>query len=259
MSQPKDVLILDEIKVPAPAQPVQPVGEGAAILSMIERAAKDPSVDIEKFERLMAMRERIDSQQAKRDFNDAMARAKGEIGPIVKNRVADFTSQKGRTNYRYEDFAAVAKAVDPVFSKHGLDYRFRSAQEGQRVRVTCIISGHGHSEETTLECPEDHSGNKNAVQAVASASQYLMRYTLKLAIGLSVTEDDDGTSASCGGSDPINADQYAELLRVADSVGATQEDENQLLRLYKIESLHHLPASKLAEAIARIKQKGARK
>jgi hypothetical protein len=254
-----DVMTLDEAKVPAP---IVPVSEGAAILSMIERAAKDPSVDIEKFERLMAMRERVEDRQSKQAFDNAVSLAKGEIGPIHKNRVVDFTSSKGRTNYRHEDFAEVARVVDPVLKRFGLSYRFRSAQDGAKLSLTCILSHRdGYAEETTLEAAKDESGNKNAIQAVGSAATYLQRYTLKLALGLAASEqDDDGRASGASGDDgPINADQYAELLRVADSVGATPDDENQLLRLYKIETLHHLPASKLAEAIARIKQKGARK
>ena len=101
------------------------------ILAMIERASRDPAVDIDKFERLMAMQERVHDRRAKQAFDNAIARAKGEIPAIIKNRTVDFTSQKpgaARTNYRYEDFAAVAAAVDPVLARHGLSYRFRTDQ-----------------------------------------------------------------------------------------------------------------------------------
>jgi hypothetical protein len=33
---------------------------------------------------------------------------------------------------------------------------------------------------------------KNSLQAIASTTTYLQRYTLKLALGLSVSHDDDG-------------------------------------------------------------------
>ena len=43
-------------------------GEGATtMLSVISRAASDPSVDIEKLERLMAMKERMDAKTAARE------------------------------------------------------------------------------------------------------------------------------------------------------------------------------------------------
>jgi hypothetical protein len=171
-------------------------GESAALISIIERAARDPAVDIDKFERLMLMKERVDRQHAVQAFNDAISAAKGAIGPIVKNRTVDFTSAKGRTNYRHEDLAAITLVIDPVLKRHGLAYRFRSAQSNGKLSVTCILSHvRGHSEETTLETAEDHSGNKNTTQAIGSAATYLQRYTLKLALGLAASQDDDGRAA----------------------------------------------------------------
>ena len=40
-------------------QVVAPLSETAAIISMIERAASNPAVDVDKFERLLALREKI--------------------------------------------------------------------------------------------------------------------------------------------------------------------------------------------------------
>ncbi len=71
--------------------------------------------------------------------------------------------------------------------------RHKSEQAAGKVRVTCIVShSAGYSENTTLEASEDHSGNKNTIQAIGSAATYLQRYTLKLALGLSASTDDDG-------------------------------------------------------------------
>jgi hypothetical protein len=191
--------------------------EGAAMLSMIERAARDPNVDVDKFERLMLMKERVEKEAARKAFNAAASAAKNDIPPVFKNRVVDFTTQKGRTNYRYEDFAAVANAVDPVLKKNGLHYRFRSSQNGQRLAVTCILSHDGgYFEETTLEAPEDHSGNKNAIQAIGSAATYLQRMTLKLALGIATSNDDDGRAAN----PPADAaDLRAEGERIAKDEG----------------------------------------
>jgi hypothetical protein len=141
----------------------------------------------------MLMKERVERHQAEREFNAAIAAAKLEIGPIVKNKKVDFTSAKGRTNYRHEDLAEIARTIDPILARNGLSYRHKSEQAGQKLRVTCIVShAGGYSEKTTLEAAEDHSGNKNTIQAIGSAATYLQRYTLKLALGLSASADDDG-------------------------------------------------------------------
>lgn len=179
------------VKMPMPNIVV--ASEAGALMSFIERAARDSNVDVDKFERLMVMKERLEKQLAEREFNAAVAAAKLEIGPIVKNKTVDFTSAKGRTSYRHEDLAEIARTIDPILAKNGLSYRHKSEQSNGKVRVTCIVShAGGYSENTTLEASEDHSGNKNTIQAIGSAATYLQRYTLKLALGLSASTDDDG-------------------------------------------------------------------
>lgn len=177
----------------------------------IERGA-----DMAQIEKLMDLQDRWQTAQARKAFDAAIAAAKAEIKPIVKTRAVDFTTAKGRTNYMYEDLALIASEVDPILSKHGLSYRYRSKQEGNRVAVTCVIAHRdGHSEETTLTAANDDSGNKNPIQAIGSAATYLQRYTLKLALGLSASKDDDAqastpaTTAEPEGFDNWQADMRA--------------------------------------------------
>lgn len=237
--------------------PSQAAIEAAAFISIIERAARDPSVDIEKFERLMLMKERVERQTAIRAFNDAISAAKGEIGPIVKNRTVYFSSQKGRTSYKHEDFAGIAAVIDPVLKKHGLAYRFRSAQNGNKLSVTCILSHMlGHAEETTLEAAEDHSGNKNAIQAIGSATTYLQRYTLKLALGLASAHDDDGRAAGDVDTSTIT-DEQAEQIKVAlDSIGGLIP---RFCERWKLEKLTDLPAAKFEAAMRSIEAAGKKR
>lgn len=226
------------------------VSESAALISMIERAARDTSVDIEKFERLMLMKERVERQHAIMAFNDAVAKAKGEFGPIAKNREVDYTSPKGRTNYKHEDFAGIAAVVDKVLKQNGLAYRFRSAQNGNKLSVTCILSHvRGHSEETTLEAAEDHSGNKNAIQAIGSATTYLQRYTLKLALGLASSHDDDARAAGGNNTETITEDQAEQIKEAIDRTGA---ELGRFCAYYKLEKLTDLPVSKFASALQAI-------
>ena len=170
-----------------PTLPVDPM------VSMIERIALDPNADLGKLERMLAMKERMDAQNAKVAFAHALSAARAEMPPIVKDATVDFTSQKGRTHYRHETLAGIAKTIDPILSQNGLSYRFRTDQADGRVVVTCIVSHRdGYSEETSLSGSPDQSGNKNNFQAVGSAVTYLQRYTLKAALGLSAEIDDDG-------------------------------------------------------------------
>lgn len=222
---------------------VSPIDTWGAV---IERAARDPHVDIEKFERLLAIKERIESKDAQRAFNEAVAAARGAIPPIAKNKLVNFTSAKGTTNYRHEDFAEVARTIDPHMAANGLSYRFRAEQSGQKIKVTCILShAMGHSEETTLEAAEDHTGNKNSIQAIGSVATYLQRYTIKLALGLAAGADDDGKAVT---SSQTITEEQAEKIKAA--LDRTEGDLPRFCAYYRLDKLTDLPASKFSEAMS---------
>lgn len=176
----------------------EPVEASTALtpMAMVSQAVAR-GASLEMVSKLIDLQERVEKSQGRKAFDIAVAAAKGEIGPIFKDREVDFTSQKGRTNYRHESFGGIATAIGPVLDRHGLSYRFRASQEGGRVSVTCILAHRdGYSEENTLSASNDTSGNKNDIQAIGSTTTYLQRYTLKLALGLSTTDKDDDGKAT---------------------------------------------------------------
>src|SRR5690606_4042351 len=59
----------------------------------------------------------------------------------------------------------------------------------------------GHREETTIKLPADSSGNKNAVQAVASSVSYGKRYAAGALLNLTSHGEDDDAFAGGGGVD----------------------------------------------------------
>lgn len=186
---------VEKIEPQSSALPV--MSETASVLGMIERVARDPSVNMDKMLQLMSWRKEMIADQRRAQFDEAMSEAKAEIPVITKNREVDFTSQKGRTHYKYEDLAEIARVVSPILAKHGLSYRYRvNSNVNEPVTVTCIVSHRaGHFEEVTLLGWRDESGNKNSIQAVASTLTYLQRMTLKAALGLAASDDDDGKAA----------------------------------------------------------------
>lgn len=203
------------------------------MVSMIERVVMNPQADLDKLERMLAMKERLDAQNARVAFAGALSAARAEIPPIVKDATVDFTSGKGRTHYKHETLAGIAKVIDPVLAQYGLSYRFRTSQNGGGVTVTCIIAhSSGHSEETSLSCTPDVSGSKNAFQAVGSAVTYLQRYTLKAALGLSAEVDDDAQSAAPRPNErqkqPSRAEAEAEALINALNSAASEAELQEI-------------------------------
>lgn len=168
--------------------------ETGNVLSILNRVITDPNLPMERVNQAFDFYERMEKRNAKIAFDLAMANAKAEIPTIAKNRTVDFTSARGRTHYQHEDLGEIARTVDPILSKYGLSYRWRTTAEvNEPVRVTCIVSHRdGHFEENSLPAPRDDTGNKNSIQQIGSTVTYLQRYTLKASLGLAVSHDDDG-------------------------------------------------------------------
>lgn len=236
-------------------QPLVPMADNALTpMAMLDRAVTQ-GASIETLEKLMALQERWDANQARKAFDEAMAAAKAEIPVIGKNRLVDFTGKTGvRTNYRHEDLAGIARIVDPILAKHGLSYRYRtSSLPNEPVTVTCIVSHRdGHSQENTLTAGRDESGNKNSIQAIGSTVTYLQRYTLKAALGLAASADDDGR-ASAEETSNVISDEQAETIRglLAD----TKSDVTRFLKWAGAESITDILASKFNDAVSMLNAK----
>ena len=219
-------------------------------MSMIERAV-ERGADVGMIEKLMELAERHDRNLGRRAFDQAIASAKAEFPEIRKNKTVDFSTAKGRTHYRHEDMAEISRAVDPVLSRYGLSYRYRTQQDGRSVTVTCILSHKdGYSEETTLSSAADESGNKNHLQAVGSAATYLQRYTLKMALGLAATEDDDGRRADA--AKLIDADQFQVLQDLIEEASA---DVPKLLKFLGAETIEEMTVTQFSTAVSALRKK----
>lgn len=165
--------------------------------------------------------------------------------------------QKGKTDYRFEDLAAIAAAVDPVLSRHGLSYRYRTAQANGQLTVTCVLSHRdGYSEETTLSAAYDSSGNKNSIQAVGSAMTYLQRYTLKAALGLAVSHDDDGKATSKPQAAPLPDELTAsQAKRLRDLIAESGSEETKVLAFAKAESVETIAPADFPRVEGLLKRK----
>jgi len=199
-----------ELAAPADVSPM---------FAMIERAARDPSVDIDKLERLMQMKKDADALAARAAFDASMADLQPEL-PTIGER----GNAAGRYTYAlWEDINA---AIKPVLMRHGFALTFRTDFTGG-ISITGVLSHRaGHREETTITLPADPSGNKNAVQAVASSVSYGKRYTAGALLNLTSHGEDDDAFMAAGEADAA-ADWYAAIDSAAD-MAALQGLANEL-------------------------------
>lgn len=161
------------------------------------RMAVEGGADLDRLERLMAMKERWDKAEAERAFNDAFAAFKLEAVQIIKRKRVHFTGEKGTTDYKHAELSDVHEALTPALSKHGLSVSFVLEQEREWIRVTCVLRHRlGHTNTATLGGPPDTRGSKNAVQAIASTKTMLERQTMKAVCGVAEKGDDNDGAGS---------------------------------------------------------------
>lgn len=179
---------------------------------LIEMAISS-NADIDKLERLMAMQDAWEKKNAERDFLDAMSRFQAKCPDITK-------AKKGH-NYMYAPLSDIVSQTRELISACGLSYRFEQKQENGCVEITCVVSHtSGHSVRTSLSSPPDTSGSKNAIQAIGSAVQYLMRYTFIGSFGITTADDDmDGRLPASNDSPPASAKIISEIKSICESKG----------------------------------------
>ena len=221
------------------------------LLEVIARAARDPNVDIDKMERLIAMQERVQDRNAKGAYFAALAEMQPEL-PIVSER-GGIKDRNGKVQSTYAYWEDVNEAIRPVLAKNGFALTFKVRRTDAEITVTGILSHReGHSEETELSLPSDTSGSKNAVQAVGSSTSYGKRYTAFALLNITTQgEDDDGASAA--GASTISAEQCAELRRLIAQSGASEEAFCDYARCG---TLPELLAKNYDEACRVLKQRG---
>lgn len=182
-----------------PTQSLTTTSTGSVnMISVIDRAARDPAVDVAKMERLLEMAERVHEREAKSQYDQAMNEAQGEMRPISRD------CHNPHTRSRYASYEAIDSAIRPIYTKHGFAMSFGSkASSGgpDRVIVTCRVSHRGgHAEHVELEMPADGKGARGGdiqsrTHATGSALSYGKRYIANLVWNLSFGEEDDGNAA----------------------------------------------------------------
>lgn len=209
--------------------------ESTALITVIERAARDPSIDIDKMERLLAMQEKIFAKQAEAEFNAAMSLCQSEM-PQIQPR-----DKNDQTSSMYAALEDIDRKARPVYTRHGFALSFGTIDcplEGH-YRQTCLATHRGgHSRPYQADLPTDMTGlkgnpNKTGIQGFGSTMSYGQRYMTKLVFNIVIGgEDNDGNGPTLG---PGQIETIRALMKECGS------DEAQFLEFWRIDSLEKMP------------------
>ncbi len=167
--------------------------------AVMQYAMSGNAVDMDVMRGLMQMRKEMQAEQARIEYNAAMARAQSNM-PVIKR---DRTNTHTRSTYA--TFEQVTKQIRPIYTACGLSLSFDSAPgPDDYTRYICKVSHEaGHSEVVSMDLPADSGGmngksNKNPVQALGSSMTYAKRYLTMEVFALAQSDDpddDDGNAA----------------------------------------------------------------
>lgn len=232
----------DELQKIEPME-VQEVSQQTAIMDVIARAASDPNVDIDKMERLFEMQATMEAKAASKAFETDFAIMQPLIPPVRK---------KGKShNGDYAKWEDIQGAVMSVVNNGGFNLRFETSTSENAISVTAVLSHKdGHQEKTTFTLPQDTSGKKAPIHAIASAVSYAKRYSASALLNIrTIGEDDDGNAAALPECiDEMQVDYIQELLN------KSGKPVDKFLAWKKIKSLDELPAKQFDNIVKQLKK-----
>jgi len=153
--------------------------------------AIEKGLGVEELGKLLELQERWEANQSRKLFFESFSKFQSECPDIRKAKQVEFETQKGKTSYNYAPLADITRQISKVLKENDLSYRWEIQDTTAEIKVTCLVSHiSGHTERTTMTASPDTSGSKNPIQARGSAIEYLKRYTLIGALGLSTADTD---------------------------------------------------------------------
>ena len=226
-----------------------------SILELLDRAARDPMVNVEKMTQLVALKERLDANAAKVAYATAMRAAQAEIKTILKR------GENKSTGSWYSTYEDLMLTVGPVAERNGFSIAFDTddppKSEIPMVRVVAHVTHiAGHTETYKLDLPADGKGAKGGdvmtrTHATGSAITYGRRYLVKMIFNVVDSDlvDDDGNAA---GTAYIDEGKAGDLRAMATELGVNIP---AYLAAIKVTDFEKIPVSRYATAVATLEAK----
>lgn len=227
------------------------------MVSMIERVAMDPNADLDKLERMLAMKERLEATAAQSSFNEALAAAQAEMPSVAAKHNNDQTRSK------YAKLADIYEACKPIAAQHGFSFNVIPVAGGRDgfMNMKWTLRRGAHIESDVSEVPLDDKGmkgtaNKTGTHAYGSTTSYGRRYLFCAVFDIAIGDDNDAAN-SRNHVETVSAEQFT-ILR--DLIEETGTDEVKFHTAYGHKNpsqadLREFPANLFEKAKAQLERK----
>lgn len=190
-------------------------------LTFAQRVALDPSIDVDRLEKIIQMERDSDRYKAEQAYSRAMAEMQPKLPAVDKS------GENLHLKARYAKLEDIQSAIRPLLAEYGFSVRWTTETIDGKIHVTCICTHReGHSERDTLPLPvmTDAKGT-NILQQHGVTVSYGKRYTLCNVLGIQLGgEDQDGIQALSGST--LSEQQVARIDALMKELGT---DESVLL------------------------------
>ncbi len=169
--------------------------------------------------KMMELYERMEDRRAEQAFAQAFVRMQTAMPQIQATKPVP--NKDGTVRYKFAPYDEIWRKVRPHLEANGFSVRFSQKVEAPRITMTCTlmhVDGHSASNEFSVRIGQGPPG-ASETQADGSAATYAQRGALCDALGISITNDDDGNTLGA----PIAWQQAEELRNRVKACGANEE------------------------------------
>jgi ERF superfamily len=206
----------------------------------------------ETLEKMLALQERWEANEARKAYVVAMALAQAEMRPVSAD------ASNPQTKSKYASYHALDGAIRPIYSRHGFSVSFNSAPADENsILILCNLAhSMGHVQPFNLPMPCDGKGAKGGdvmtkTHAMGAAITYGRRYLLGMVFNIAVGDDNDGNTRNklIEGSEAISADEFIFIRNLIEELGVIEE---KVLSSVKASSLETMTVKQYREAVSKL-------
>jgi hypothetical protein len=226
------------------------VRKGQAPTSFMAMAL-EKNVTPEQIEKMLALQERWDANNARKAYAGDFAKAQAEIGPVVKK------ATNPQTKSKYALLEDVIDVTQPIYTKYGFSIIFYEGEtvKPEHVRINAdVIHFLGHKETYYYDVPMDGKGiqgnaNMTKIHAKASSVAYGRRYLMYMIWNVS-THDDDG---NLGGERSVEYITETQISTITDMVNSKNIDLTKFLAYMGVEYIDKIQAKDFNKAMTSLR------
>ena len=224
------------------------VTQGSSPAEMI-RMAISGGADLDKLEKLLALQERFEANEARKIFAKDFAVAQANILPVVKKKYNQQTKSK------YSDLSDVIETTQPIYTKEGFSVTFDEGDSPlpEHARILADVIHHaGHTRSYHYDVPFDGKGiqgnaNMTKIHGKASSTSYGRRYLMCMIWNIPTSDNDGNTEQA-----EVITDKQLNVLRDLMISKGIEGKEGKLCSILNTESLEKLPAKDYQKAVKTI-------